>query len=161
MPNEEGSQPFGNWTENIFANCYKPNIDLGNFRFFNFNFGPTLTSWMKRYHPEYLEKVIVQEKESVIEFGASNAIAQPYFHSILPLCNTQDKLTQIKWGIEDYKHHFKHAPEGMWLPETAVDIETLEIMANEGIRYTILAPWQAKDNNIDTTQPYFVKLKNQ
>jgi hypothetical protein len=30
----------------------------------------------------------------------------------------------------------------MWLPETAVDLETLEVLAEEGIRFTIVAPHQ-------------------
>lgn len=156
---ENDAEPFENWTERIFFDCYKPNIDLGNFRFFSFNIGPTLTMWLRRNYPEYLLKVIEQEKISSELFGTSNAIAQPYHHTILPLDNKIDKETQIKWGIEDYRSIFNHDPEGMWLPETAVDIETLEILASEGIKYTILAPWQAECENLDTTEPYFIELK--
>ena len=32
----------------------------------------------------------------------------------------------------------------MWLPETAVDVETLEVLAELGVRFTILAPHHAE-----------------
>src|ERR1700691_5405567 len=71
-------------------------------------------------------------------------MAQAYYHMILPLANRRDKVTQLIWGIRDFEHRFKRKPEGMWLPETAVNTETLEVLAEQGIRFTVLAPRQAK-----------------
>jgi len=98
-------------------------------------------------------------------------MAQAYNHMILPLADSKDKYTQVLWGIRDFEHHFGRVPEGMWLPETAVDMETLDIMSQLGIKFTILAPYQAKRfrlmtgqtwidarNGIDTTQAYRVSL---
>jgi len=71
-------------------------------------------------------------------------LAQAYNHMIMPLASARDKLTQVVWGIEDFMKRFRREPEGMWLPETAVDSETLEIMVEHGIRFTVLSPFQAK-----------------
>ncbi len=93
-------------------------------------------------------------------FGVSNAIAQPYFHIIMPLASTREKETMIRWGINDYEAHFGRRPLGMWLPETAVDLASLEALADHGIIFTILAPWQAQDPSLDTTKPWNIKLPN-
>lgn len=158
IPNEYGAGPYGNWTERIYTECYLPNAQVGNFQKISFNIGPTLFAWMEKHHPETVRSISDQEKQVFQRTGISNAMAQPYFHNILPLANERDKHTLILWGIEEYKKRFGHAPEGMWLPETAMDLASLEALASQGIRYTILAPWQAKDPMIDTTQPYRVAL---
>ncbi len=158
IPREPGAEPFTNWNERILAHCYRPNTALGNFERISFNLGPTLARWMNDQHPDTLEKIIEQDQHNMNQFGVGNAIAQPYHHTILPLATREDKETQVRWGIMDFKAHFGHAPSGMWLPETAVDIETLEILAANGIQFTILAPWQAMEKEIDVTKPYFVPL---
>ena len=158
IPNEYGAGPYSNWTERIYNECYLPNAQVGNFQKISFNIGPTLFAWMEKNHPETVRSISDQEKLVFQRTGISNAMAQPYFHAILPLATERDKHTLILWGIEEYKKRFGHAPEGMWLPETAMDLASLEAMAAQGIRYTILAPWQAKDPGIDTTQPYRVDL---
>ena len=158
IPREPGAEPFANWNERILAHCYRPNASLGNFERISFNVGPTLARWMNDRHPDTLEKIIEQDGHNMDRFGVGNAIAQPYHHTILPLATREDKETQVRWGIMDFKAHFGHAPSGMWLPEAAVDIETLEILALNGIQFTILAPWQAMKKGIDVTKPYFVPL---
>jgi hypothetical protein len=111
----------------------------------SFNFGPTLLSWMADYSKSAYKKVLEADKVSRIMFdGHSNAIAQVYNHIIMPLANERDKITQVIWGIKDYKERFGHKPEGMWLAETAVDEETLEVLADNGIKFTILSPYQAQ-----------------
>jgi len=95
------------------------------------------------------QAIIEQENAIYTRYGVGNGMAQPYNHTILPLASTSDKVTQIKWGIADFIHHFGHHPLGMWLPETAVDIETLSILVDHGIQFTILAPWQVKTETID------------
>src|SRR3989338_4741775 len=108
------------------------------------NYGPPLLSWMQTYAPETDRAVIEADRVSRSRFsGHGSAISQAYSHMIMPLANSRDKRTQAIWGIEDFKFRFGRDPEGMWLPETAVDLETLDILAGLGIRFTILAPSQA------------------
>ena len=118
---------------------------VNNYSGISFNFGPTLLSWLAAEDPETYHRILEADKESQERFsGHGSALAQAYNHAILPLCNTRDKFTQISWGIRDFSHRFGRLPEGMWIPETAVDIETLDLMAQMGIRFAILAPHQAK-----------------
>jgi alpha-amylase/alpha-mannosidase (GH57 family) len=158
IPLEPGAMPYRNWNERIHDQCYRPNAELGNFEHISFNIGPTLASWMEGYDPATLQKIIEQDRRNVALYGVGNAMAQAYNHTILPLSPRQDKETQVLWGIMDFEYRFGRKPQGMWLPETAMDIETLEVLAENGITFTILAPWQADVNNLDSTQPYFVNL---
>ncbi|MCD6320226.1 MAG: DUF3536 domain-containing protein [Candidatus Desulfofervidaceae bacterium] len=154
---QESAFPYHDWNERITAECYFPNayarrVDengfileiVNNYKGISFNFGPTLLLWLKTHKPALLQKIIEADKQSCVLYNAhGNAIAQVYNHVIMPLANTRDKITQVKWGIEAFKYFFGRHPEGMWLAETAVDNETLAIMAKEGIKFTILAPRQA------------------
>ena len=160
IPQEYGAQPFPNWNEKIFAECYQPNVELGNFMRLSFDFGPALMKWMENSHPKTYQAIIQQEQLVLKRYGASNAMAHPYHHVIMPLANRRDKITLVKWGIHDYQLRFGHAPQGMWLPETAVDFETLEVLSEEGIDFTILAPWQTYQQPMDISHPYMVKLSN-
>jgi alpha-amylase/alpha-mannosidase (GH57 family) len=155
---EPGASPYRNWNERIHQQCYKPNAELGNFEHISFDLGPTLVEWMAAYDRKTLANIIEQDHRNFQHYGVGNAMAQSYSHTILPLSNRQDKITQIRWGIMDFEHTFSHHPAGMWLPETAVDMECLEIMAEHGIEYTILAPWQADVEKIDVSLPYIVRL---
>jgi hypothetical protein len=157
IPQEKGAQPYENWTARIHDECYLPNAQMKNFEKISFNFGATLTDWMKKNKPDTLAEIIRQENGVYTRYGVSNAMAQPYIHAIMPLVNRREKETLVRWGIADYTHYFGHAPQGMWLPETAVDLETLDVLAAHGIQFTILAPWQAKDPALDITRPYRVK----
>ena len=160
IPEEFGATPYSNWTEKIFHECYQPNATLGNFQKISFNIGSTLFEWLDQYHPETVHSIAEQEAMVFQRFGVSNAMAQPYFHLIMPLASAREKDTVIRWGIQDYEIHFGHRPLGMWLPETAVDLASLEALTDHGITFTILAPWQAKDPSLDTTKPWNVKLPN-
>lgn len=157
---EEGAAPYLNWNEKILQQCYRPNAELGNFERISFNIGPTLINWLLSYDSATLSKIINQERRAYIKNGVGNGMAMAYNHTILPLARPHDKRTQIKWGVEDFRYRFGHAPQGMWLPEAAVDMETLEILADEGIQFTILAPWQAAEYDVDCSKPYNVALKN-
>jgi alpha-amylase/alpha-mannosidase (GH57 family) len=158
IPRESGTTPYQNWNEKIHAECYLPNARLGNFTRMSFNIGPTLFKWMEEFDPETYQQIIIQDRVNLQRYGVGNAMAQPYNHTILPLANDKDKQTQITWGIADFIHRFGHAPAGMWLPEAAVDQESMCIMADHGIQYTILAPWQAQTAGIDVRRPYRVDL---
>jgi alpha-amylase/alpha-mannosidase (GH57 family) len=154
---QDSAYPYHDWNERITAECYAPNtasrildaeqwvVDLiNNYSKISFNFGPTLLSWMERYKPEVYQAILDADKLSREKFsGHGSAIAQAYNHMIMPLANKRDKYTQVLWGIKDFERRFGRAPEGLWLPETAVDIETLEILAETGIKFTLLAPRQA------------------
>ncbi len=158
IPPEEGAAPYANWNERIHAECYRPNAQAGNFERVSFNLGPTLAAWMEHYDAETLARIVAQDSANVTRYGVGNAIAQAYNHTILPLASKRDKITQVRWGIADFVHRFGRKPRGMWLPETAVDTETLMVFADHGIEFTILAPWQANVPLLDPTQPYLVSL---
>jgi alpha-amylase/alpha-mannosidase (GH57 family) len=118
---------------------------VNNYEYMSFNFGPTLLTWLERNDPWVYERILEADRRSIERYhGHGNAIAQVYNHVIMPLASRRDKRTQIIWGIRDFQHRFGRMPEGMWLAETAVDNETLRLMAGEGIRFTILSPDQAK-----------------
>ena len=155
---EFGASPYRNWNERIHAECYRPNVELGNFERISFNIGPTLVDWMISYDPDTFRKIVLQDMANVNRYGVGNAVAQAYNHTILPLATHADKVTQITWGIADFRHRFGRMPSGMWLPETAVDLETLTILSEQGIEFTILAPWQADTYHLDPTEPYRVTL---
>jgi hypothetical protein len=158
IPAEAGSHPYENWNERIHSECYRPNAILGNYKNISFNIGPTLCDWMEAHDSTSLDLIIDQDRENVRQYGIGNAIAQAYNHTILPIATYQDKVTQVTWGIADFTHRFGRKPQGMWLPETAVDIETLSVLADQDIQFTILAPWQAEEKNLDCTRPYKVSL---
>jgi alpha-amylase/alpha-mannosidase (GH57 family) len=159
IPDEVGAEPYRNWNERIHAECYLPNAQLGNFEQISFNIGPTLFHWMESYDQSTYDTIIAQERRTFEKHGVGNGMAQPYHHVILPLANQRDKITQIKWGIADFEHRFGHPPCGMWLPETAVDLETLEVLADYKIKFTILAPWQVElPPGQHTDQPFLIEL---
>ena len=158
IPSEKGAAPYPNWNERIHAECYRPNAALGNYERLSFNFGPTLLSWMQNYDPASYQQIIAQDRANVQKHGVGNAMAQAYNHTILPLSTYRDKVTQVAWGIADFEFRFGRKPQGMWLPEAAVDLETLSVLAEQGIEFTILAPWQADETHLDITQPYWVML---
>ncbi len=155
---QDSAYPYHDWNERITAECYAPNaasrildsegkiIDIINlYSKISFDFGPTLLSWLERHQPDVHEAIIEADRLSIERFsGHGSAIAHGYNHIILPLANRRDKYTQILWGIKDFEKRFKRAPEGMWLPETAVDTETLEVLVTHGIKFTVLAQRQAK-----------------
>ncbi len=158
IPPERGAEPFPNWNERIHAECYRPNAELGNFGRISFNIGPTLFAWLEEKHPDTCQRIIAQDRENVRRWGVGNALAQPFNHSILPLSSRRDQVTQVAWGVADFENRFGRKPQGMWLPETAMDLTTLSVLAEAGIQYTVLAPWQANQERLDATQPYLVAL---
>ncbi len=184
---QDSAYPYHDWNERITEECYAPNtasrildkdgkiIDIvNNYSKISFNFGPTLLSWMERRKPEVYQAILDADTLSIERFsGHGAAIAQVYNHIIMPLANRRDKYTQVIWGINDFQKRFRRFPEGMWLPETAVDIETLEVLAELEIKFTILAPRQAKgvkklhdagimcevsEGSIEPTMPYLCHL---
>jgi alpha-amylase/alpha-mannosidase (GH57 family)/AraC-like DNA-binding protein len=183
---QDSAFPYHDWNERISAECYEPNaasriLDpekrivgiVNNYSKISFNFGPTLLSWMKGHKQDVYEAILAADEESLNHFsGHGAAIAQVYNHIIMPLANRRDKITQVKWGLKDFEYRFGRKPESMWLPETAVDMGTLEILAGEGLSFVILSPFQAarmrkigeakwndvKGGCINTRMPYLCKL---
>jgi len=154
---QESADPFHDWNERITAECYLPNSAariqgndghilgiINNYARMSFNFGPTLLSWMENHSPNTYRAILEADKESSERFGGhGSAMAQVYNHIIMPLANRRDKETQIAWGLRDFETRFGRKPEGMWLAETAVDLQTLELLVAHGIKFTVLAPRQA------------------
>lgn len=154
---QDPAYPYHDWNERVTAECYATNAKsrildergrivqiVNNYAKISFNFGPTLLCWLEDKARDVYDAILEADRQSQEAFsGHGSALAQAYNHMILPLANQRDKYTQIAWGIRDFEHRFGRKPEGMWLPETAVDLETLEILAEHEIRFTILAPHQA------------------
>ncbi|MDA8169675.1 MAG: DUF3536 domain-containing protein [Nitrospiraceae bacterium] len=154
---QDSAYPYHDWNERITAECYaanafsrilggngRINLIVNNYKKISFNFGPTLLSWLKESSPRIHDAIVQADRESAMErSGHGNALAQCYNHMIMPLANGRDKKTQVTWGIEDFRSRFGRDPEGMWLPETAVDTASLEALAGQGIKFTVLAPGQA------------------
>ena len=155
---QDSAHPYHDWNERITAECYATNTaarildDAGrilkivsNYPKISFDFGPTLLSWLETRAPKVYQAILDADKVSQEHFsGHGSAMAQAYNHIIMPLANRRDKITQVVWGIRDFEHRFGRRPEGLWLPETAVDTETLEILAENSIRFTVLAARQAR-----------------
>jgi alpha-amylase/alpha-mannosidase (GH57 family) len=184
---QDSAYPYHDWNARITEECYRQNAAsrilgpdkkiieiVNNYEGISFDFGPTLLYWLESHAPDVYEMVLAADRRSRERFsGHGCAMAQAYNHSVLPLTNTQDKRTQVIWGIEDFKRRFERDPEGMWLPETAADLPTLEVLAEHGIKFTILAPRQAKrvrklgggrrwrdvnERDLDTSVPYLCHL---
>lgn len=155
---QDGAYPYHDWNEKITAECYAPNaasrildteeriIDIVNiYSKISFDFGPTLLSWLEKHRSGVYQAILEADKASLERFsGHGSAIAHAYNHMILPLANRRDKYTQVIWGLKDFQKRFQRDPEGMWLPEAAVDKETLEVLVSHGIKFTVLSPRQAK-----------------
>lgn len=142
---EPTAAPFSNWNERISAECYAPLAAAGAFAWLSFDLGPTLGRWLERERPEVHEGFVQGDRESRARWGHGNAIAQPYHHIILPLASRREKETEVRWGLRDFERRFGRRAEGLWLPETAVDTPTLEILAAEGVAFTVLAPHQVAE----------------
>ena len=184
---EESAHPFHDWNERIAFECYRPNayarvldergkiLEINNnYSSISFNFGPTLLPWLEKHFPSVYQKILEADRESLRRFGHGNAIAQVYNHIIMPLGNDRDKETEVLWGIADFEKRFHRKPEALWLPETAVNTPTLQVLVKYGMHYLILSPFQAlrvrplgskrwtdvSQGRIDTTQPYRCFIKD-
>jgi alpha-amylase/alpha-mannosidase (GH57 family) len=191
---QDTAAPYHDWNERICSECYAPNgaariVNIknhitrivNNYARISFNFGPTLLSWLKENAPRTHRMIVDGERRSRKTYhGHSSAMAQVYNHMILPLAGRRDRITQIRWGIADYENNYGAPPEGMWLAETAADADSLELLAQHGIKFTLLAPHQCKrirplkdaasdtaaawtdtpNASVDTTRPYLVRFES-
>jgi Domain of unknown function (DUF3536)/Glycosyl hydrolase family 57 len=154
---QAGAAPYRDWNARIDAECYKPNSEHGNLRHISYDLGPTLASWLAEHDPATHTRFVESDLPADCDDERTgNAMAQAYHHAILPLASMADRRTEIRWGLRDFELRFGRRPTGIWLPETAVDSATLRILVEEGVLYTILAPWQAVDSKLDTRRPYRV-----
>jgi alpha-amylase/alpha-mannosidase (GH57 family) len=181
---EESADPFHDWNSRITRECYEPNSAarvlrggkileiVNNYEKISFNFGPTLFNWMERHEPEVYQKIQEADRASIEKRnGHGNAIAQVYNHSVMPLNSKRDMETQIIWGMKDFEHRFGRQAEGIWFAETAVNRESLLLAARQGIKFTILAPnqarrirplkadaeWKPAEGMLNTTMPYLYR----
>lgn len=190
---QPSAAPFADWNERIAFECYAPNAAarvlgadghlarlINNYELISFNVGPTLLAWLEQWAPRTYRAILDADAAALRRFsGHGSALAQVYNHVIMPLATEDDQVTQVRWGIRDFKQRFSRLPEGMWLPETAVDLRSLETLAQHGIAFTILAPHQARrirplpasrfatsteawqdvqSMTLDTSRPYLVRL---
>jgi len=139
---EPDAAPYPNWNARITAECYQPNAAIGNYKHVSFNLGESLAEWLEKNALETYHAFIHADSANMEQFNAGSAIAQPIDHTILPLARREDKITQVRWGKAVFAHRFGRLPTGIWLPEMAVDLETLEVLAEEGIEWTILTESQ-------------------
>ena len=158
VPRERSAAPDHDWNARITRECYAPLaaarvsdaegrvVDIINlYAWLSFNVGPTLFRWLDEHAPEVGAAMVAGDRASLARLGHGNAIAAPYHHTILPLASDRDKRTEVRWGIRDFMRRFGRPPRGMWLPETAADSATLQVLAEEGIQFTILAPHQVPE----------------
>ena len=182
---QDSAAPFHDWNARINFECYAPNTSarilnpegkiqkiINNYTRINFNFGPTLLSWLESEDTETYNSIIEADKISMEKNGGhGNAIAQVHSHLILPLANEKDKHTQVLWGLKDFEYRFGRKAEGIWLAETAANTDTLEVLAEYGVKYTILAPrqlkafkkigddaWVDSKKGFDVRRPYHINL---
>jgi alpha-amylase/alpha-mannosidase (GH57 family) len=194
---QDSAAPYHDWNDRITAECYAPNGAsritnkedeiiriMNNYARMSYNFGPTLLSWLHDKAPRTYRMILDADKFSAQRYsGHGSAMAQVYNHLIMPLANRRDALTQIRWGIADFESRYGRKPEGMWLAETAVNRSVLDLMAQEGIKFTVLAPVQCArvrllshpnppatteaeeiswtetpDATVDPTHPYLIRL---
>jgi alpha-amylase/alpha-mannosidase (GH57 family) len=188
IENQESAHPFHDWNDRIAHECYSPNGAsrilnaegriqeiVNNYEFMSFNMGATLMNWLRKKTPDTYKRIQEADKKSMERLGGhGNAIAQVYNHIIMPLASKEDRVTQIRWGIQDFEFHFNRKPEAMWLAETAINMDTVVDLICEGIRFVILSPTQAESfrdfnreewgdvshTNIDTTRPYRIFPKD-
>ncbi|MDQ4129448.1 MAG: glycoside hydrolase, partial [Actinomycetota bacterium] len=186
VESQDSAYPYHDWNERITAECYAPNATsrildehgrieriTNNYARMSFDAGPTLLTWMAAKAPEVYARILEADRDSQQRFsGHGSAIAQAYNHIILPLANLGDRRTQVVWGIADFVHRFGRRPEGLWLAETAIDVESLELLVEHGIAFTVLAPHQARRvrprgardwrevdaDGLDTRTPYELRL---
>lgn len=136
----------------------------------NYNFGPTLLNFIEENNPRLYYSIIESDIISQKIYGYGNAIACVYNHAILPLLKLSYKKLYVRWGIENFKRNFKRQPIGIWLSELAVDEQTLEVLIENDIKFTILSPHQIESiknieslkiekNVVDPSKPYLWKSK--
>ncbi len=157
VPRQASAAPFHDWNHRIHDECYRAVVAarvldaegritevVNTLEWISWDAGPTLLEWMAREAPRTYRRFLEADARSVRRTGHGNAIATPYHHVILPLASRRDKVTEVRWGIADFRRRFGREPEGMWLPEAAVDTETLDVLAREGITFTVLGPGQVE-----------------
>jgi Domain of unknown function (DUF3536)/Glycosyl hydrolase family 57 len=151
MPIDPTAAPARDWNERISADCYRPNALAGNLGAMSWDVGPTLATWLETGDPIAYRGFVEGDR-------GANGMAQPFHHAIMPLASAADRRTEIRWGLRDFEVRFGRRPTGLWLPETAVDLDTLRILADEGIDHTVLAPWQVDGDDLDTRLPVRIDL---
>jgi alpha-amylase/alpha-mannosidase (GH57 family) len=164
VPAQPSAAPQHDWNERVTLECYAPNTAarilgedgeiaelVNNYERVSFDAGPTLLQWMEQASPTTYAALLEADVASRERFGGhGNAVAQAHGHLIQPLASERDRRTQILWGVRDFAARFGRDPEGMWLPETAVDEVSLESMAELGIRFTVLAPHQGRALRVES-----------
>jgi hypothetical protein len=180
---EPSAFPYHDWNQRITAECYRPNtsaavlapdqrlrVSFDNFAIASFDVAKALHAWLATDAPD-VDVVVRSAALGSSGQPSGAALASPAVHAILPLASPDDRDVLVAWGIADFKARFGFPPEGMWLPETAVDLDTLATLARHGVGFTVLMPQQARrvrapggewldvsGERIDPSRPYVVAL---
>ncbi len=148
LPADVAAAPYRDWNARITAECYRPNAEHGSLARASWDLGPTLSHYLADNAPDVLAGFARADRLG----GGENdgpAIAQAFHHSILPYAPLHDRRTEIRWGLRDFEARFGRMPTAIWFPETAVDLSTLRVAAEEGVAGTVLAPWQADTPHLE------------
>ena len=159
IPDEPEAAPYKNLNEKAAQLCYAPNASLGNFDLISFNVGATLGRWLEKSAPETHQRIVAADRAAVEKWGVGSALAQPLHHTILPLNPRRDKVLQVRWGLMAFEHRFGRAAQGLWLPEMAVDLETLQVLYDNGVQFTLLSQAQVRGVS-EGAGPYWVRLSS-
>jgi alpha-amylase/alpha-mannosidase (GH57 family) len=155
--NEPTAAPFHDWNERITEECYRPMawarvtdernrvVDIVNvFSLMSFDLGPTLAKWLATHAPDVHDRIVAGDR------AGGTAISHPYHHVIFPLADDRDRRTELAWGNADFRHRFDREPDGVWLPETAVDEASLVSIAEAGFRFVPLLSEQVRGGRSGT-----------
>jgi hypothetical protein len=154
---EKDAGNYSNWNERILAECYGPNAALGNFQHVSFDFGEALAGWLADHAPDTYRAILAADHTNQTQRSCGNAIPQSYDHVVMPLARREDKAAQVIWAQAAFESRFGRTTEGFWLPEMAVDLETLEVLADHGVQWTVLTASQIEDKPAGAG-PFWVEL---
>ncbi len=132
-------QPVGNFEhvfEETYETCYKPQIQLlsehPGVRMSLHHSGPLL-EWIESNHPEYFDMVA-----KMVERGQVEILSGGFYEPILSSIPERDAVGQIVMMNDYIKNRFGYEPVGMWTAERIWDPYLPKIIAQTGLKYTIL-----------------------
>jgi len=123
-----------NWNKVIAEQCYIPQTQRGTLNEVSFDFFATIRREMLGIAPEEAIKL----KEAM----KSRGVGDPFLHVLLPDLSYQDKKILIEAGYLAFQRETGVAPSWFWPPETALDDETLRVLAEVGYKGVLCAPEQ-------------------
>ncbi len=143
-------QPLGNFDhvfEEVYRQCYLPYFEvLKQFPQLKTtaHFSGCLLEWLKAHHPEYLETI-----GGLVQGGQLELLSGGFYEPILSSLPEEDAIGQIRMMNAFLESEFGCRPQGLWLTERIWSPHLPKIIAQAGIRYTI----------VDDTHFYYAGLE--